>query len=309
VPGYPRPLAETIARALARDPKDRWQTAADLRDALDTFVRDQAGQAVDPDRVHAIVEGILERRGTAPWERIYDEAMAGQEPTRVWQGPTNGTAPPESVGRNWEVVVGRVRRAMEARPTWAAGGAMLFVIIWAFCGVIAVRSCIHVDPVTRLEPRLARIEDLLGLADAAPPAAAAPGAASAAAAPSSAAADASAPEEVSPSCALARVTSYRVWQEAFAHAKTIAGPAEAACAGIWNERKKQACYKAATAQAKAILVARDATIEGGGPARDAVKAVKDDPKNDAIARARSASESAFTTCGDAPESAPGGVAK
>ncbi len=37
-------------------------------------------------------------------------------------------------------------------------------------------------------------------------------------------------------------------------------------------------------------------------AREAVKAVKDDPKNEAIAAARTASEAAFATCAD--EAAP-----
>ena len=37
-------------------------------------------------------------------------------------------------------------------------------------------------------------------------------------------------------------------------------------------------------------------MKGGTTARDAVKAVKDDPKNDAIAKARAASEAAFAAC-------------
>jgi hypothetical protein len=99
-------------------------------------------------------------------------------------------------------------------------------------------------------------------------------------------------------CALAKIASYQVWQEAFAKAKTNAGPAEAACADMWSESKKQACYRAATTQVRGTQAARDAVIAGGGHAREAVAAVKDDAKNEAIARARAASQAAFAACGD-----------
>jgi hypothetical protein len=49
---------------------------------------------------------------------------------------------------------------------------------------------------------------------------------------------------------------------------------------------------------RATQAARDAIIEGGPAARDALRAVKDDAKNDAIARARTASLAAFDACGD-----------
>jgi hypothetical protein len=99
-------------------------------------------------------------------------------------------------------------------------------------------------------------------------------------------------------CAVARVASYQAWNDALTRAKVSAGPAEAACGDLWNEKKKQACYHTAMAEIRATQTARDAVIGGGAAAREAVKGVKDDPKNDAIARARTASEAAFTTCGD-----------
>jgi hypothetical protein len=49
---------------------------------------------------------------------------------------------------------------------------------------------------------------------------------------------------------------------------------------------------------RATQAARDAVIAGGAAAHDAVKNVKDDSKNEAIARARSASEAAFAACED-----------
>jgi hypothetical protein len=141
---------------------------------------------------------------------------------------------------------------------------------------------------------VARIENVLGIADAGP-------AASGTAASSPLGAGVvSADDDRSGSggCALAKIASYQAWQEAFAKAKTNAGPAEAACADIWSDSKKQACYRAATAQVRATQGARDAVIAGGGHAREAVGGVKDDPKNEAIARARAASQLAFTACGD-----------
>jgi hypothetical protein len=99
-------------------------------------------------------------------------------------------------------------------------------------------------------------------------------------------------------CALAKVSSYQAWQEALVKAKANAGGAEAACSPIWSDSRKQACYYAAMSGIRTTQAARDTVIAGGAPARDAVKNVKDDPKNDAIARARTASETTFAACED-----------
>ena len=160
----------------------------------------------------------------------------------------------------------------------------------AFFGVLivglAVRGCRggRHEP---LEQRVARIEDLLGLGDAAPVLAG----------------DAAIPAPVSVddrsgSCALARVAAYRAWQEAIAKAKVNAGPAQAACADEWSDRRKQACYYAASATIRTSQAARDAIMAGGSAAREAVKNVKDDPKNDALARARASADAVFAACDD-----------
>jgi hypothetical protein len=160
---------------------------------------------------------------------------------------------------------------------------------------LAVRGCRGRDAGGSVEQRLARVESVLGIADAGP---AATG--TAASAPAVAGSVVSADEERTSTgpCALAKIASYQAWQEALAKAKTTAGPAEAACADIWSDSKKQACYRAATAQVRSTQAARDAVIAGGGHAREAVNNVKDDPKNEAIARARAASQAAFSACGD-----------
>jgi hypothetical protein len=164
----------------------------------------------------------------------------------------------------------------------AGTGAALGVLVVA----LAVRGCRgsrHAD----LEQRVARIEDLLGLGDAGP-------------APSG---DASVPPPVSAddrsaSCAMAKVAAYKVWQEAIAKAKVNAGPAQAACADEWSDRRKQACYYAASATVRTSQAARDALMTGGSAAREAVKNVKDDPKNDALARARASADAVFMACDD-----------
>ena len=97
-------------------------------------------------------------------------------------------------------------------------------------------------------------------------------------------------------CAVAKVAAYEAWQEALASAKKSAGSAEAQCADIWSEKKKQGCYYAATSGLRTTQAARDAVMKGGAAARDAVKAVKDDPKNEQIAKARGASEAASVAC-------------
>jgi hypothetical protein len=164
----------------------------------------------------------------------------------------------------------------------AGAGSALGVLIVG----LAVRGCRggrHED----LEQRVARIEDILGLGDAAPVLA------GDAAIPTPVSAD-----DHSASCALARVAAYRAWQEAIAKAKVNAGPAQAACADEWSDRRKQACYYAASATVRTSQAARDALMTGGSVAREAVKNVKDDPKNDALPRARASADAVFTACDD-----------
>ncbi len=163
----------------------------------------------------------------------------------------------------------------------AAGGAILGVVLVG----VAVRGCResrHGD----LEQRVARIEDLLGLVDAGP------------APPDASPAPPVSADDRTASCAVAKVAAYGVWQEAIAKAKANAAPAQAACGEEWSDRKKQACYYAATATVRTSQAARDALMAGGSAAREAVKSVKDDPKNDALARARASADAVFAACDD-----------
>ncbi len=173
----------------------------------------------------------------------------------------------------------------------AGAGAALGVLLMIAIGG-AVRGCHTSSRVGELDRRVGRIEGALGLGDA--------GATASADTPAAGAdgGAAPAPDDVSPECAVARVAAYHAWQDALTKAKALAGSAQAACADLWGDKKKQACYYVASAGVRTTQAARDAIINGGPAARDAVKNVKDDPKNDAIARARAASDRAFTACGD-----------
>jgi serine/threonine-protein kinase len=294
VDGYPPALAKALLRALASEPDDRWQTAAQLRDALDAFVQSTGG-TVDASNVRALAADVFAGQQPAAWERLADEAKAEQERTRVWEerkempgkGPLPPLARPPLAYRQPTSVV-NPRLAAIAGACAGAGGLLLLVALVA-------RGCRGRDAGGGIEQRVARIESLLGIADAGP----ATGGSAASALPA-AGGVVSADDErpASGACALAKIASYQVWQEALAKAKTNAGPAEAACADIWSDSKKQACYRAATAQVRGAQAARDAVIAGGGHAREAVAAVKDDPKNEAIARARTASQAAFAACGE-----------
>ncbi|HEX4446674.1 MAG TPA: hypothetical protein VH044_08060 [Polyangiaceae bacterium] len=176
-----------------------------------------------------------------------------------------------------------VRMAQWRLAAIAGAAAMLGVLVAG----LAIRGC-REGRRPDLEQRVARIEDLLGLVDAgpfAPPGDAAP------APPVSA-------DDRAGSCAVARVAAYRAWQEAIARAKVSAGPAQAACADEWSDKRKQACFYAATATVRTAQAARDALMAGGAGARDAVKGVKDDPKNEALARARAAADAVFAGCDD-----------
>jgi hypothetical protein len=181
-----------------------------------------------------------------------------------------------------------------SRMTWlAAGGAVAGILLVVAFGS-AARGCRTTGRVGALEQRVGRIETALGIGDA--------GALPSADTPAPTAADggmaATAAEDTPPECAVAKVTAYHAWQDALAKAKALAGPAQAACADMWSDKKKQACYYVASSEIRATQAARDSVITGGPAARDAVKNVKDDAKNDVIARARAASEKAFAACGD-----------
>ncbi len=149
---------------------------------------------------------------------------------------------------------------------------------------IAVRGCRDTQR-RDLEQRVARMEDLLGIVDGgttlSPDASPLP--------------VVSADDRAGP-CAMARVAAYRAWTEAIAKAKLIAAPAQAVCADEWTDKKKQACYYTANATVRTAQAAREAVMTGGSTTRDVLQAVKDDPKNDALPRARTASDAVLAAC-------------
>ena len=206
------------------------------------------------------------------------------------------------------------RSPLDTRPAWliklmsvpprlaAIGvGCLLFSLVV----VSAARGCAGKSRIDALEARVANLEKATGVSADAGALAIEEGPEGASSASGTGAklpaAAASADDPKKAKCALAKVTAYQAWQEAVDKAKANAAPAEAKCADFWTESKKQACYGAATQGMHAIQVARDTVMKGGAGARDAVKKVKDDPKNDAITRARAASDTAFDTCGDENE--------
>ena len=80
---YPPALADALGRALVKDPTKRWQTAADLRDALDAFVR-QSGCAANDETLRAITADLFGGTPRASWERLIDEKADRPEQIRVW---------------------------------------------------------------------------------------------------------------------------------------------------------------------------------------------------------------------------------
>jgi serine/threonine-protein kinase len=291
--GYPPALANVLVRALARKPEERWQTAAELRDALDAFVW-STGHRVDAPQVRALSESLFAGEEPAAWEHLADEAIADQEKTRVWKEPGGD----DEKTRVWEDRKGGASRAPQgirsplgALPPKLAAVAGACALAGAVLVGLVVRGCRASDAGGDMEHRVARIEGLLGIgeAGAAPTAASLP--------PwDGGAAVASADDDRVASCALAKVAGYQAWQEALARAKVLAGPAEAACASYWTDARKQACYRVAMTEIRTTQAARDAIITGGIPAREAVKNVKDNAKNEAIAPARAASDTAFAAC-------------
>ena len=283
--GFPPALADAISRALARDPDARWQTAAELRDALDAYVG-KTGATVDASNVRALWTELFGDAKPAAWEQLADEVAADQARTRIWD-------------ERKDAVPTEVKPALVAPAHKPPGVPLRLVAIGGACALLGalvvgltVRSCRGSGQSTGpLEQRVDRIEELLGIGDAG----------SAATGNGPVSADAPAPvslDDRSASCAMAKVAAYRAWQEAVTRAKGNAAPAEAACADLWSDTKKQACYRSAMAQIRATQAARDSVIAGGAAAVEAVKAVRDDAKNEAIARARAASQATVTACAD-----------
>jgi tetratricopeptide (TPR) repeat protein len=83
VKDYPPALAAALARALEKDPEKRFQTAAELRDALDAYVHD-SGAEVGEDGVRALLSSLFGDAAPAAWEDLVDEAAVGPERIRVW---------------------------------------------------------------------------------------------------------------------------------------------------------------------------------------------------------------------------------
>ncbi|HEX3770282.1 MAG TPA: protein kinase [Polyangiaceae bacterium] len=80
---YPPALAEAIGKALAKDPAERWQTAAELRDALDAFVAG-CGRPIDEHTAQAALAEIFDGTARPPWEKHLDEPAPRDERLRVW---------------------------------------------------------------------------------------------------------------------------------------------------------------------------------------------------------------------------------
>ncbi len=284
---YPPELAQTLLRALAKDPEQRWPTAAALRDGLDAFAKSRLPD-VGPANLRPLLTEAFAGTPPAPWERLVDEAVAENQATRLWEAPAP-SRPAPAPARSAPA------RAMSSSAPWLA--AAVLGVVGAVLGGLVVRGCGERAAGADVERRVARLEDLLGVrVDAGGPGPIASAATQAPAAPASSAVPSA--DEPPAACAEAKVASYRAWQEALAKAKALAQPAEAECAGYWSDARKQSCYKGAMGEIHAAQTARDAVIEGGAAARDAVRTVKDNPKNEAIARARAASAAAFEACGD-----------
>jgi hypothetical protein len=282
--GYPRALADAITRALASDPDDRWQTAAAFRDALDALLP-SAGHPVDAMSVRTMLAELFADAPPAVWERQADETVVDPERTRIWkeqQGAAESAAARRGVLTTRSLLAGMKPRLLAIAAACGVTGALLVGI--------AARGCSRSARSEALERRVAHMESLLGIDDAG-----APFAVNASRTASGAAVSV---DDRSAPCALAKVAGYQAWQEALAKAKVNATSAEAACGEIWSDRRKQACYYAAMSEIRTTQAARDAVMQGGAAAREALKSVRDDAKNDAIARARSASDAVSAACGD-----------
>jgi hypothetical protein len=195
--------------------------------------------------------------------------------------------------RNWLTLPTVTPRLAWVAAGGGAGGVLLIVMLGG-----AARGCRASGRVDELEQRLAHVETALGISDAGVITSVDPAPIETAPAGGATAATIVATVDASPECAVAKIAAYQAWQDAYARAKALAAPAQASCAGMWSDQKKQICYHAASAGPRAAQAVRDSVIAGGAAAHDAVNGVKDDAKNEALAPARAASQRAFAACGE-----------
>jgi hypothetical protein len=205
------------------------------------------------------------------------------------------------------------RSPFETRPAWLIALSNIPLRFWAIAvgGLVmglllvsAARGCAGKSRIDELETRVATLERVVGVdagsSTSSPPAASSANApiANADSKPATPPVAATADDPKTKACAVAKLAAYQAWQGAVDKAKALSAPAQAKCASFWTDAKKQACYGAASQSTRSAESARDASVKGGAAARDAMKKVKDDPKNDAIGRARTASSAAFDACQD-----------
>jgi serine/threonine-protein kinase len=82
-PSYPPLLAEALSHALARDPDERFATAAELREALDAFAR-EGKRNVDAAAVRDLLRDLFEGAPTPEWEQVALDAVEHDAGIRVW---------------------------------------------------------------------------------------------------------------------------------------------------------------------------------------------------------------------------------
>jgi hypothetical protein len=226
----------------------------------------------------------------APVEQTTLRMDSIEESPSKWKSPLQ-------VGPDWLV-------ALKSIPTkWiviGAGGVAVGVLL-----TLSARGCGGDRRVDDLTARVALLEKTVGVSVDGGVVASAIATGS-----PNTANDASAPIEIgsgepaaatNDACASARATAFSAWQDAVGKAKQLAGPAEMQCKNILTSQHKRTCMATATVDVRLAQAARDTTMKGGAAAKNAVKNVRDDGRNSAIATAKAASQAAFAACPDDSE--------
>jgi tetratricopeptide (TPR) repeat protein len=122
---YPAPLAEAVVRALAKDPGARWQTAAELRDALDAFVIGGERPSEEPTlqaTLKAVLADLFDGTARPPWEKLIDGAAPAEGRLRVWDDDRqkmtwmNASVEAAPDGDGDATTIHRSNRLAESRP-------------------------------------------------------------------------------------------------------------------------------------------------------------------------------------------------
>ena len=166
VANYPAALEEIVLTALATDPEDRWQSAAELADMLEAFCFSHPAHAASDDAVSQWVQGLVPREEFEdPSSRVINTTGSRRSLGELVQEKTSGTIrSPEAIDLEDDGAEPTIRPGLQtSTPMWVAvvvtavstaslAALLALAVIWGITtGTQADRAArVYLDEASRL---------------------------------------------------------------------------------------------------------------------------------------------------------------